>query len=716
MLFSHKDRELHVHLEEVFLEVCEKTNDICTRFASLCHDLAKAMQFFQDHVLNGIDSGSNRYHSLLSAYWAFKLAKKNGFSKEEQCFIFNLVAGHHTSLGWQGDKHSGVLWEPPKESRNKITKDMVDSIRRDELGDIEKLFNKYGYEFEAIKNINISIDAFEDFEIKDIYQIAKLQREYSILTYCDEKMASFDRQKIPIMPDKLNSAIFASTPLNDWRNELQKEILEKLRKIPKEKGKGQVYILSAPTGSGKTRLSTELALEMGKKRIIYCLPYVAILDEVKDSLSQWLPNSKQTLLTDHYLSEKLAETRTWDRQFILTTFVQLYQTMTSRYKAPLLRHNLLDENTVIILDEVQVFNWDYIPLISELLENLVNEYHLTVIISTATKPPYFMGGVKPHLLEFDKPFNLNRSQIIYKSQINNLDILLNEHYDINKKYIYIFNRVSSSREFYQKFTNKYPDARVIYLSRSVLSKDKQLALQWIRENQNEPFVIISTQVIEAGVNIDADIIYRSLAPIDNLVQVAGRANRNGREGTTGIVYVVPIVVDDRNSQALEGKVIYGNESIQQTINILSKKDIIYETDYKDMLNIFYEALTKYKSDKNANKVLNDFKKLFLSKPLIEEYEDGNFYIASYAEEGIHYKLQKSKGKEIEVKIMNKGYALVLRSKEYLHNVRELGIIKLKNNTYGKVYILNNGKDSDYQYDISAKQTGMGLRLESGCIL
>ena len=716
MLFSHKDRELHIHLEEVFLEVCEKTNDICTRFASLCHDLAKAMQFFQDHVLNGIDSGSNRYHSLLSAYWAFKLAKKNGFSKEEQCFIFNLVAGHHTSLGWQGDKHSGVLWEPPKESRNKITKDMVDSIRRDELGEIEKLFNKYGYEFEVIKNINMSIDAFEDFEIKDISQIAKLQREYSILTYCDEKMASFDRQKIPILPKKLNSAIFASTPLNDWRNELQNEILEKFRKIPKEKGKGQVYILSAPTGSGKTRLSTELALEMGKKRIIYCLPYVAILDEVKDSLSEWLPNSKQTLLTDHYLSEKLAETRTWDCPFILTTFVQLYQTMTSRYKAPLLRHNLLDENTVIILDEVQAFNWDYIPLISELLENLVNEYHLTVIISTATKPPYFMGGVKPFLLEFDKPFNLNRSQIIYKPEINNLDILLNEPYDINKKYIYIFNRVSSSRIFYQKFTNKYPDARVIYLSRSVLSKDKQLALQWIRENQNEPFVIISTQVIEAGVNIDADIIYRSLAPIDNLVQVAGRANRNGREGIIGIVYVVPIAVEQKNNQVLEGKVIYGNESIQQTINILSKKDIMYETDYKDMLNIFYKALTKYKSDKNANKVLNDFKKLFLSKPLIEEYEDGNFYIASCAEEGVHYKLQKSKGNENEVKILNKGYALALRSKEYLHNVRELGVIKLKNNAYGKVYILNDGENCDYQYDIYKKQTGMGLRLESDCIL
>ena len=135
-----------------------------------------------------------------------------------------------------------------------------------------------------------------------------------------------------------------------------------------------------------------------------------------------------------------------------------------------------------------------------------------------------------------------------------------------------------------------------------------------------------------------------------------------------------------------------------------------------MLNIFYKALTKYKSDKNANKVLNDFKKLFLSKPLIEEYEDGNFYIASYAEEGIHYKLQKGNGKETEVKIMNKGYALVLRSKEYLHNVRELGVIKLKNNTYGKVFVLNDGENCDYQYDIYKKQTGMGLRLESDCIL
>ena len=79
MLFSHKDRELHVHLEDVFQEVCEKSNNRCTRFASLCHDLAKTTKFFQDHLLNNIDSGSNRYHSLLSAYWAFKLAKKNGF-------------------------------------------------------------------------------------------------------------------------------------------------------------------------------------------------------------------------------------------------------------------------------------------------------------------------------------------------------------------------------------------------------------------------------------------------------------------------------------------------------------------------------------------------------------------------------------------------------------------------------------------------------------
>ena len=716
MLFSHKDRELHIHLEDVYLEVCERTKNKCTRFASLVHDIAKSTRYFQEHLIDNFDSGTNSYHSLLSAYWAFKLAKKNGFIREEQCFIFNLVSGHHTSLGWKGDKNSGVLWEPTKESKNKITKDMINSIRVDELGEIKDLLNKYGYKFDIIKDILMSIDTFDDFEINSIADIAKLQREYSILTYCDEKMASFDRPDIHILPKELKSAIFASTPLNEWRSDLQREILEQFRNIPKEKGKGQVYILSAPTGSGKTRLSTELALEMGKKRIIYCLPYVAILDEVKENLSQWLPDSDKTLLTDHYLSDKLSETRTWDRPFILTTFVQLYQTMTSRYKAPLLRHNLLDENTVIILDEVQAFNWDYIPLISELLENLVNEYNLTVIITTATKPPYFMGGIKPHLLEFDKLFNLNRSQIIYKPEINNLDILLNEPYDINKKYIYIFNRVSSSREFYQKFTNKYPDARVIYLSRSVLSKDKQLALQWIRENQNELFVIISTQVIEAGVNIDADIIYRSLAPIDNLVQVAGRANRNGREGITGIVYVVPIMVDDRNSQVLEGKIIYGNESIQQTINILRENDIIYEYGYKDMLNIFYKALTKYKSDKNANKVLNDFKKLFLSKPLIEEYEDGNFYIASYAEEGVHYKLQKSKGNETEVKIMNKGYALALRSKEYLHNVRELGIIKLKNNTYGKVYILNNGKDSDYQYDITAMQTGMGLRLEVGCIL
>jgi len=375
-------------------------------------------------------------------------------------------------------------------------------------------------------------------------------------------------------------------------------------------------LLELPTGFGKTFLGLGYALKTKRSKIFYTLPVTTIIEDVyENSLKKYIDENQLEWYTSKYLVLKslkkgdleeteYLEARYFEKPIIVTTLDQLLFAFLGVDRYPLKVASLY--NSCIILDEPQLYSPLMLFLFSEFLKDYKDD--LNIIIMTATLPDFLKEKVKEFFVEpFDQDitkkvfarFNrvyIDTSYLGFAILNPDLRDLLSQ----GKKVAFIFNTVEKAQNFYKSLPEDFPKylfhARYIY-------KDRINKLMELKNRLNkEPIVVISTQAIEAGVNVSFDVMFRELAPLDSIIQSAGRVNRFNENQQ-----VCPVFIFGCEDDYLP----YKKEQLKITKEILMNLKINSELDLFNSLREYWGKIENYLcSDREkANKLYEAVKKL-----------------------------------------------------------------------------------------------------------
>ena len=346
--------------------------------------------------------------------------------------------------------------------------------------------------------------------------------------------------------------------------------------------KNSIFTLTVPTGGGKTLSSMAFALaharQFGKKRIIYAIPFTTIIEQnaqvfkkIFETYSEDQTSKSSFCVIEHHsnldqpLSEESSKNRlaseNWDAPIIVTTNVQLFESLfASRTSQCRKIHNIA--NSVIVLDEAQKIPRDFQKPITDMMRELSQNYGVTWLLCTATQPKLdqhldafghtmFKGLPTPHRIISD--------EIELASQLKRVDILFpkkNERWNwqqtasniVNESsqcVLAIVNTRQDANELYQQIHSLNPNAILVHLSASMSPMHRELMIIFINQillkhNQGKldvSFYVVSTQLIEAGVDVDFPVVYRAMTGLDSIAQSAGRCNREGKLEDMGKVVI-----------------------------------------------------------------------------------------------------------------------------------------------------------------------------------
>lgn len=369
-----------------------------------------------------------------------------------------------------------------------------------------------------------------------------------------------------------------------------------------------LYRLGVPTGGGKTLASLRFALhhaqETGKHHIIYITPYLSITEQTVQVFRNVLDLDKDDeILLEHYSSvvpdkddekeqqRRLAAER-WDKPIIVTTMVQFLETVMSA-KATRLRkfHNLAD--SVIVFDEVQALPTNTINVFNEVVSFLSKILGSTILLCSATQPLLeqtdrrnLLLSDKPDLIDPDNDYaeQLRRTNIVASSQGLTLDDFAAEIYSKaldNGNCLAVVNLKGEAKQLYQLVKELDVDHRftLVHLSTAMCGAHRKNQLAVLKKclpkktgDSGQPVICISTQLIEAGVDISFSCVIRAMAGLDSILQAAGRCNRNGESQMPRNVYVYPI--KDESGLRYLPEIQLGKEITDQLIHDYPEKDLL----------------------------------------------------------------------------------------------------------------------------------------------
>jgi CRISPR-associated endonuclease/helicase Cas3 len=376
-----------------------------------------------------------------------------------------------------------------------------------------------------------------------------------------------------VLAERLN------TKLREFENKNDKNEVDNLRDevsrccfdfATKLKG---IYQLTVPTGGGKTLASLRFALNHvahhKMDRVFYVIPFTSIIDQNADEVRKILEdkddNGKyldRVVLEHHSNLTPEEETKrqnllseNWDAPIVFTTQVQFLETLFGSGTRSVRRMHQL-ANSVIIFDEVQTIPVRCVHMFNVALRFLVNNCGASVILCTATQP--LLDKIEPihRSLSISPDQKMIQDEKKLFQRLKRLEVFdvrkvkdawsENEVADLAEKelqemgsVLIIVNKKDSARSLYQKLAERnFTD--IYHLSTNMCPAHRLNVLNIVKDRlaKKQPVICVSTQLIEAGVDIDFGTVIRYLAGLDSITQAAGRCNRNGRRSKLGKVYIV----------------------------------------------------------------------------------------------------------------------------------------------------------------------------------
>ncbi len=330
-------------------------------------------------------------------------------------------------------------------------------------------------------------------------------------------------------------------------NGTRAEILTACRSAAKQSP--GLFSLTVPTGGGKTLSGTAFAIDhairYGKSRIVYVIPFTSIIEQTADVLRNYFGpenvvehHSNIALEQEKELPSLTLAAENWDAPVIVTTSVQFFESLYAAKPGRCRKlHNLI--NSVVILDEAQLLPPEWLYPCVEAINRLASDYGVTVILSTATQPAL------PNLYETPREIipdpaalydKLKRTNIHFPKKINvprdwpSLAAELCAHEQV----LCIVNTRSDCHALWKEMPQG-----TIHLSALMCGAHRSEIITKIRKRlpSGESCRVISTQLVEAGVDISFPVVYRALAGLDAINQAGGRCNRNGELPEPGAVHV-----------------------------------------------------------------------------------------------------------------------------------------------------------------------------------
>ncbi len=521
---------------------------------------------------------------------------------------------------------------------------------RKTLIDLERII-KDGRDFEeeildCLENMNNRLELFLITELLfsvlvdcDKKDAANFVIQNSIKKIPEKCVQEYLEKKAKENPTKFN-------PLLET-NRIKNKIFDNCVNNPKLLKKQNIYSITAPTGAGKTLTSLATALKLKSLlenekdyKIHYVLPFTTIIDQNYEVFKEVLQNQfdekneNDYIMKHHYLTTKkikkqnkenkdysfksymdeLLFIKSWDSALVVSSYVQLLETIIGGKNSFMNKfHNIV--NSVIILDEVQCISSRYWNIFRELFSELANKFDVYFIFLTATQPLIFNRFEnKKECVELANPNKvfenkfLDRVDVYIDPKEKTIDKFVEEIKDIEdvkNRYLFILNTKKSSLELYNKSKkiNNFKNHEKIYLSTNLTPFDRKKKLSRIlgvkKENSEEweikplkKYVIVTTQLIEAGVDISSDICYRDFAPLSSLIQSAGRVNRFGElKDKMGKIHFIKLKNEKQNK--LFSNYVYNNEPVLEwTENVLRDNNIKSSKDFYELSKKFFEQSIK----------------------------------------------------------------------------------------------------------------------------
>jgi CRISPR-associated endonuclease/helicase Cas3 len=351
--------------------------------------------------------------------------------------------------------------------------------------------------------------------------------------------------------------LIASSPktlVNKIRDIVRKQCIAKSQESP------AIFTLTVPTGGGKTLSSMAFALnhavKFKKRRIIYVIPYTSIVEQTVDVFRQIFgeaviehhSNVDETDADAENCRSRLA-CENWDAPIIVTTAVQFFESLFASKTSKCRKlHNIV--NSVLILDEAQLLPPDLLIPIIEVIKELRANYGVTIVLSTATQPAFAprsgadfdFPGIPDTIEIMDSPGNLHES-------LKRVQFIIRTKTGISMSWPEVA-RELQNLETVLCIVNSRKDCRTLYrlmpsgtihLSALMCGAHRSKVIDEIKKRLKDGIStrVISTQLVEAGVDFDFPVVYRALAGLDEIVQAAGRCNREGSELRGRVVVFIP---------------------------------------------------------------------------------------------------------------------------------------------------------------------------------
>lgn len=332
--------------------------------------------------------------------------------------------------------------------------------------------------------------------------------------------------------ERLSLRSTAAPQLNRLRDELFFKCGE-AGKLPEG-----VFTLTAPTGLGKTLALLHFALrhclEHGKSRIIVVLPFLTLADQNTLTYSEIIDD----ILVDHSQSELDDEARElasrWSAPFIITTSVKFFEALFARKPTDCRKlHNIA--NSVIVFDEAQSMPPELTSATLKAVNSLCAQYRCTMLYSTATQPCFDALPTidwKPteiipeHKALYDAT---RRTAVQWRLECRTPFETIASEMSAERSVCAIVNRRDHARKLFRLLKEQCPEDEAFFLTTDLCAVHRQKIIRTIKARLSErlPCRVVATQCIEAGVDLDFAVMYRALAPLDAIIQAAGRCNRNG---------------------------------------------------------------------------------------------------------------------------------------------------------------------------------------------
>lgn len=525
------------------------------RLAGLWHDLGKYRPAFQRYIrlASGynadahIEGGAGRVtHSTAGALLAC-----DRFAEAGRVLAY-LIAGHHAGLAnWHGDLEARLAGEDAHDELKEALAVSPPSSVLDHGAfqpDLRRIpGGKAGFALWVRLLFSCLVDA--DFLDTEAYMDPAKAGLRGAWPSIEALLEQFDRHMSEL------AAQAAPTPVNRLRAQVLAECRAKAAEAP------GLFSLTVPTGGGKTLSSIAFALEhakrYGKRRVIYVIPYTSIIEQTADIFRGIFGeaviehHSNVEVAPDRETTKSRLACENWDAPIIVTTNVQFFESLFAARPSRCRKlHNIVD--SVVILDEAQLLPPEFLQPILDVLNLLTRHYGVTVVLSTATQPAlstraYF--DPRQNLRGLDGVREIMRDPDNLYRQLKRVEVSLPRDWHTRTQWPELAKRLAghdtvlaivNTRRHARELHALMPEG-TLHLSALMCGAHRADVIRDIkgRLRNGTPTRVVSTQLVEAGVDLDFPVVYRALAGLDSIAQAAGRCNREGLLAAGEVVVFVP---------------------------------------------------------------------------------------------------------------------------------------------------------------------------------